>query len=231
MKQLLFLIGFLLMTNIIYAQESQNYVIIEQPTNIRSGPAGRYAVRGVVNNGILSVTGKTAFDSSRICTGVWSRDVDMWLRVDLEGVEGWVKFCIVDFEGDINNLPIAEPISPLIRRPTQYVYYGIASGFRVDELGDKPTGINIIASTRYDHINVRTKPQINSEIIEILTAEKVYIVGQNDNSTWVYITYSGISPYDKDSWWSGLQTQSGWIASYLVTKPHGWQDIIPVVER
>jgi len=230
MKNLLILVIFLIVTVTSIAQVPENHVILEQPTNIRSGSGGHYAVRGVVNNGILSVTGKTDFDSP-ICTGIWSRDVDMWLRVDLEGVEGWVKFCIVDFEGDINNLPIVEPSSPLIRRPTRYVYYGIASGFRADELGSEPSSINMIAPTRYDHINVRDKPQIDSEIIEILTAEKVYIIGQNANSTWIYVTYSGISPYDRDSWWRGLQTQSGWIASYLVTKPDGWQNIVPVLEN
>lgn len=218
----------LLIPVIIHAQDQQNYVIIEQPTNIRSGNSRYFAVRGVVNTGLLTVTGKTDFDSTRICTGVWNSDLDMWLRVDLEGIEGWVKFCLVDFVGDIANLPIVEPISPLIRRPTRYVYYGLASAYRADELGDEPSLINLVASTRYDHINLRSEPRIDSEIIEILTAEKVYIIGRNLDSTWLYISYSGISPYGH--WWNGLQTQTGWIASYLLTKPEGWQDIIPIIE-
>ena len=98
-------------------------------------------------------------------------------------------------------------------------------------MGTEPIEQSIIASTRADHINVRLHPNIDSEIIEILTSDKVYIVGRNYDATWILVTYAGISPFDRDTWIYGVQPQIGWVAGYLLTKPDNLLEEIPIVER
>jgi hypothetical protein len=76
--------------------------------NVRSVPHGR--IYGVLYDGNrLTVTGRSDFDISRQCTGDYFTDRDMWFRVDLQGIEGWVSRCAVQFSGDIASIPIVEP--------------------------------------------------------------------------------------------------------------------------
>jgi len=230
MKKLIILMLLIMLAIMTQAQETENYVIIEKLTNIYSGTNRRLAVRTVVPAGILTVTGKSEFHDEWICTGIYDHDRNMWLRVDVEGIEGWIQFCRVDFVGSVNDLPTAEPIAPLIRRPKRYIYYGIASGFRLDTLGDPPSHPYFVSNMRSGTVNLRELPSVESEIIEIATAEQVYVIGRNRDNTWLYVTYSGISPFDRDTWSQGSKVQIGWIAGYLLTKPDGWQDIVPIVE-
>ena len=108
MKKFVLLIILWLMVGVSFAQESENYVIIDQPTNVRSAPlvghVRRYIVRAVVSHTKLPVMGRN-FEGTPECTGILNRDNRLWLQVSVDGIEGWVKFCENDFVGDLSYSP------------------------------------------------------------------------------------------------------------------------------
>lgn len=224
MKKILLLVMLLLVGIEVYAQEPQNYVIIDQPTNVRAYPIGWRNYLGVVDRGILTVTGRN-FEDSLICTGIWQHDREMWLQVDYYGLQGWVKLCAVDFEGDIRTVPISMP---------QEVSYGstcYASVGQLDQLGDKPENLYIVAKTRVLAINVRESPSLGSEVLDLLKGEQVYAVGRTQDSIWVNIRYSAILPQCGWHYYGANRINlEGWVAAFLLDLPDGWQDVIPVVE-
>jgi uncharacterized protein YraI len=198
--------------------------------NVRSGASREYTVRGVVADGdVLTVTGRTAFDTNRTCDGYYNANTDMWLRVDFQGIEGWVGYCLGQFQGDLNSVPVTEPIYPVLRRQARYGYiHSFPSG--LDELGSAPLMPYIRGNVRYSRINLRRNPVLDGEIIDILTSESVYVIGCSANRQWLKVTYLGISPFNR-VWWRGAEPQTGWIAANtLFTLPQGWEDIIPITE-
>ncbi len=229
MKKLILLLLILLTSISIYAQENLAYFTIS--TNVRSGPSTEYGLRGgILGSGSLTVTGKTNFDSSRICTGIDEQDKDMWLRVDFHGVEGWVQYCLTDYDGDVDNLPIVEPLSTFIPRGLEVAripdgsFYGMVV---TDRLGKAPDSPYIHAKTRLTQfIHLRAMPTTNAEILDYISSQYVYVIDISDDGVWVKVEYDAkltscllVNKYDDCPY----ERISGWVALYLLSMPKNWQ--------
>lgn len=224
----LFILTLLFMLGIVsLAQESGNYVIIDQPTNVRSAPLlglypRRYIVRAVVSQSQIPVTGRN-FEGNRVCTGIGQHDNRLWLQVNVSGVKGWVKFCENDFVGNLAAIPVTQPLNPETRLCAN-------SNRSLDELGNMPTVGYVVAKTLDYRINVREFPDIASDRIEWLTSDDVYVIGRSLNNTWVKVTYDAIiATCGYGNFWDRQQF-TGWVAAFLLDLPEGWQDIVAVVE-
>lgn len=227
MKKLMILILVIMLGIITQAQEPENIVIIEQPTNVRSAPrigsySLRYIVRAVVSQTQIPVTGRN-FDGNQICTGIRQYDNRLWLQVSVRGVEGWIKFCENDFVGDLTTVPVTEPLNPETRLCAN-------TNRLLDQLGDIPSVNHVIAQTLQYRINVRERPDITAERIEWLTSDDVYVIGRSSDDTWVKVTYNAlVATCSYRNYWERQQF-TGWVASFLLDLPDNWQDQIPVVE-
>lgn len=178
-------------------------VSIEEAINVRSGPGIEYTIRGVAQDGTLDVTGRNDFDPARPCRN-FEADLDMWVRVDLFGIEGWMARCIVPIEGDLAVVPVVEPADP---RLIADVSRGTSE---VTELGDAPVGIPyIVATTRERRINLRAAPSLEADVLGVVSVEGLYVVGSNEDGSWAQVFTNG---------------QFGWMARFLLSLPRDWQD-------
>ena len=228
MKKLLLLLFVFLIGVVNYAQDSQNTIRITMRVNIRSGPGEQYTVYGGVGYGRdgLTVTGKTDFDSSRVCTGIWERDQDMWVRVDFEGFEGWVNYCTGRFDGDIDSLPVVEPAFPM--EPI----FALRTRWR-DQLGEEPNTPFIVSRIRAFSIHLRSEPNLSAEIIDhIQLFWDIYVTGVSADGRWVRVEYEAqpSSCILQQEYPCRMQRVSGWVAKFLLQYPVGWDEIVPVVE-
>jgi len=228
MKKLIFIMLLLMLGVMTYAQEPENYVVIEEPTNVRSAPlTGSHQpkpiVRAVIENVNLTIVGRN-FDDSSLCARGYYRNSRLWFQVEVDGVKGWVRACDHEFVGDLSTIPQTEPLNAEYRLCSD-------NSSNLDELGDEPNQSNIIANTLAHRINLRENPDIASQRLDHLTSDTVYVVGRTDDNTWLKVTYKGVVPV---CGWAMLGVEhvqlDGWVAGYLLSKPEGWQDIIPVVE-
>lgn len=229
MKKLILLLIISLTSISIYAQEDLAYFTVG--TNVRSGPSVEFGLRGgILAGGSLTVTGKTNFDSSRMCTGDLEQDKDMWLRVDFYGLEGWVSYCLTDYDGDLDTLIIVEATSPFY--PTGLDIAGIPprglGRMRItDELGHVPVAPYLIAKSRATQfIHLRSTPSTSSEILDYVSGDYLYVTGISDDRAWVQVEYDAkltscllVNTNDDCPY----QRISGWIASYLLSMPKNWQ--------
>jgi uncharacterized protein YraI len=134
-----------------------------QAVNVRSGPATMYTVVGQLSAGdIVNATGRS--DSS-----------NDWLRVDLNGTEGWVAFFAVTVHGDPNTLPVATATAPVaIVLPS------------VQAITD-------LYVTAFRRVNVRSGPTTRDTILGVLTpGSTADITGRSDaNNNWLQINFNG----------------------------------------
>jgi hypothetical protein len=235
MKQLFWtlpLIGIFLLSFIVQAQDVPTITVhIDDSSdsrlsgvNVRSVPRGR--IYGVLYDGdSLTVTGRSDFDISRQCTGDYFTDIDMWFRVDLQGIEGWVSRCAVQFSGDMESVPVVEPNNAVSSRI--YICYSLCSQ---DELGIAPEGVSVVGATRFN-IRVHEMPSTQSPVLEITSSPQVYVVGRTDNSSWVKVQYGEVLDF-RPCYYCHVeyQTRQGWVARFLLNLPQGWEDSIPIIE-
>ena len=171
--------------------------------NIRSGPGTDYTLRGGLIRGSLTITGRTDFDTDRICTGINERDLDMWLRVDFNGVEGWMALCAVNVDGDLSNIPVVTASNPMMIEEIDY-----ANNPSTLPLGDEPE--TFVYGVTRARLNMRDGAGLDHNVIRELPGnELVYVTGMNDEANWVSVEING---------------ESGWIARYLLSLPRDWQD-------
>lgn len=226
MKKVLILLGLMMvLSTASLAQEPENYVVIEQATNVRSAPNRgwvSYIVRAVVSDIELPVIGRN-FEGNPACTGIYDLDKNLWLQVEVEKIEGWVKFCENDFVGEIMAIPETEPLNPEHRLCAN-------ASRQLDELGEVPIQSYVVAQTNTYRINVREFPNIGADRTEWLTSEDVYVVGRSSDNTWVKVTYDAmVVTCNYRNYWERQQF-TGWVAGFLLDLPDGWQEIVPVVE-
>ena len=192
----------------VFAQETVS-VTASQAVNIRTGPGLNHAVRGVLHQS-LSATGRNDFDTSRSCLGD-NTDLDMWIRVDHNGIEGWVARCAVLVEGDLDQLSIVVADSPLLVDDLRPMTENV---LRSDYNEPKPDGDYVVGFTRA-RVNVRDEPSLQGNIIAITAPiEDFFVTGRTENSSWLQITWDG--------------DQTGWVAGYLMLIPYEWTKTVPV---
>ncbi len=171
--------------------------------NIRSGPGTDYSLRGGLIRGSLTITGRNDFDTTRVCTSINARDLDMWLRVDYNGVEGWVALCAVDVDVELDTIPVVESSNPIMIEDIDY-----SKTLSALRLGDEPETF-VFGVTRA-RLNLRDGAGLGSNIIEeIRGGELVYVTGMNADASWVKVEVGDLS---------------GWVARYLLSLPYQWQD-------
>jgi len=215
-----------------YAQTVQS--LPERASNIRSGPSTEYSVRaGFWSPVQLSVTGKSVLEGETACVEDDNYNNDLWLRVDIQGIEGWVNFCVVRFDGDLDTLPVVEPAYPELDEwinqatvPLDGIFFSVIR----DELGEAPDTPYVIASTRTQNfIHLRENPDLGANILDHLSGEQVYVTGVSADGVWLQVEYDAkLSSCYADAESVDdcpLERVTGWVARYLLSLPQDWQDI------
>jgi uncharacterized protein YraI len=78
--------------------------VTTNPSNFRSGPGTSFnIIRGLNAGENATVTGRTANN--------------LWYRVNIGGVEGWLYYTLLDISGDPRSLPVVEGSSPTTSAP------------------------------------------------------------------------------------------------------------------
>lgn len=187
--------------------QSTTITLNAEAVNVRSGPGLEYTIRATFKGGELTATARNNFATGRVCLGENS-DLDMWLRVDYRGVEGWVSRCAISTEGDVDTLAVAQASAP-----------GLVEDLNTDtieveeDLGTEPKEAFVTAYT-LGRVNFREAASVNATVKQILAAEQgIYVIGRNSSDTWVQVSFMG---------------KTGWVARYLVLLPYDWQKTVPV---
>lgn len=186
-----------------FAQDNVVPAITGTGVNVRSGAGTEYSLRGGLIRGSLTITGRNDFDTDRICTGFLAQDLDMWLRVDYNGVEGWVALCTVDINTDLDAVPVVSASHPVLIEDIDY-----SDAPSAMELGERPE--KFVFGTTRARVNMRTGASLDHEIItELRGGETLYVVDHNADASWVKVQVEG---------------NTGWVARYLLNLPKDWQD-------
>lgn len=177
--------------------------------SLHSGPGVQYT-EIVVSFGGLTVpaTGRNDFDTSRACTGVYRDDLDMWLRVQFNELEGWVWRCHpnVQIDGDLASLPVVNPTHAVLVKDAHYIEL---TGSNVP-----PKRPFLFTFVTYNAVLLRTAPNLDSPVLGKLTnGTGVYIIGRTEKGGWAQVVAKG---------------HTGWIASHLVSLRRGWEASVPV---
>lgn len=226
---LLFVLGI-----VVYAQDTEPYVEVYQPAvNVRSGPSEQYLSRGAMWSGDrLTVTGKSNFTGTQSCTDDSNYENDLWLRVDVQGIEGWVNYCVVKFAGNLDHLPIAVSAYPevdewlnLATIPLDGIFFSTIR----DELGSVPDVPSVIGLTRTrNFIHLRQEPRLDANILDHISGEQVYVTDVSSDGVWVRVEYdaklSSCLQEAQSHTACAYQRISGWVARYLLFLPTDWQD-------
>lgn len=196
-------------------------------TNVRSGPGTNHSILGVVakyNTASLTITGRADFEASDLTCLRYALRQDAWVRVDFQGIEGWVHYCVGTVEGDVNTLPVVEP--SYAESLSRYSDYPVWQADTMAE--DAPSEDYAVGSVRYERINVYDAPSRDGKVTDLLSARQVYVTGVSADGLWFYVEYSGYSAFEPVNWYSPRQAMSGWIFHETLSMPAGWRDTVPV---
>lgn len=193
-----------------FAQDATVTLTTTQVVNVRSGPGTKYTLRGTLQPKThLTVTGRNDFPAGKVCTGQPANDLELWLRVQFNEIEGWVNRCAVTVEGNVDTLPVVTPSNGELNKDLQYpakILYGSDV---------KPDGNYIYAYTR-DMVLLREDHDLNSTVLGVIPAERgVYVIGRSEAGGWVQVLYRG---------------HKGWVAGHLIDLNGSWKFKIPVVD-
>lgn len=228
-KRILSIVLLASMTMLALPSQAQDTVMIHLygDTNVRSGPGREYMIRGVVSaNSDLTVTGRNDFEATDLTCIRFPSQLDAWVRVDFDGIEGWVRYCLGEDEGDVSTLPVVEASNAVIRQA--YRDEVVYPSFSRDSLSSiVPEGDYMTAATRYSHIQVHKLPDVNSEIIDLLGAEAVYVTDLSEDGQWFYVEYEGYSALEGTDWFSAPQSFEGWVFHDTLRMPGNWSVDFP----
>jgi uncharacterized protein YraI len=188
--------------------QSTTITLNGEAVNVRSGPGLEYTIRATFKSGELTADGRNDFATGMVCEGDAS-DLNMWLRVDYRGVEGWVNRCAVAIEGNVDALPVVTATAPvLVENSNSEDVVEV-----VEDFGPQPSGRFVTAYT-LARVNFREEANVRSNIKEVLAPEQgVYATGRTANNQWIEVSFGG---------------ETGWVARYLVLMPANWETTLPV---
>ncbi|MEZ4672063.1 MAG: SH3 domain-containing protein [Anaerolineae bacterium] len=210
------LVGAIISTSAITAQAQEPFITVGSPlrgdeVSIRSGPGPQYTEIAVSFGDLqLPVTGRSDFDPTRACSGIRQQDIDMYLRVQFNEIEGWVWRChpYLTVTGDTAAVPVAAAAYPVLVADAGYPVE------RLEGYTRPPRSPFVGGFVTYNAALVREAPDVSSEVIgSVGSGGSVYVIGRTAHAGWVKIIIAG---------------HTGWMASHLLHLPHGWQEIIPV---
>ena len=203
------------------AQDTQTVTTVGGNIVVRSGPGLQYmGIGNLPEDGRLTVTGRNDFDTTRRCVTPFEVTADMWLRVDLQGVEGWVARCAVIYNGQLSQLPVAEPINPI------ETYVGDLNVLLEYVMGDAPDTTYVVGHTRYPRLYVHQNPSLTSDSV-LAQVGSMYVIGQSADGYWVQVQYD-IETHAVPNPDAHTDTRTGWVARYLMLLPSGWETTLPM---
>ncbi len=168
------------------AQELPRYEVMilvnRDGVNVRILPAIGAEVIGFVN------AGWTAQANGR------SPDND-WVRIDFNGQEGWIGVAVLNFFGDINILPVADP---------RTIPYG---GWESPRAGLSSAGSPISGRLADSGVRVRAGPSTAYPVFANAPRYTVFpLTGRTANSAWLQVNFEGTL---------------GWVSTQFVTILNG----------
>jgi|GEM_PF-1942995 uncharacterized protein YraI len=184
--------------------------------NVRSGAGLRFSVL-TTTTATVTITGRTDFDIDASCLALGL--TGGWLRVDINGIEGWVARCAGDVTGDLAGVPVLSGDTGMIV-PTR----GGSNALSGNLLGEsEPSGKYITGFVTASNANVRETPSVKAPVIARLSASTpiataVYVIGRNETGSWVRVQFVNAE---------GV-TQTGWMARFLLQLPRTWQQAVDV---
>jgi uncharacterized protein YraI len=157
--------------------------------NVRSGPGTQYTVLRQLRLGdALDITGRTANNQ--------------WLRVNLNGQEGWVSAALFDVTGDVATAPEATAGPNAVLRQTSAQTSASQSG-------------KVGVVTRVN-ANLRSTPSINGDVLATIPFNtQLAVTGRSGDNNWVQVSFNN---------------QTGWISSGLVTFQSGNIDSVTMFD-
>jgi uncharacterized protein YraI len=166
------------------------FVTVSTNVNVRSGPGTGYTVIGLLVAGdTVDVTGRDSADND-------------WLRLDFNGMEGWVAFFAVDVTGDPDEAPIVEPgdTAEMTMTPAQ------------EAAAERE---NVIVESRF-RLSLRAEPTIRGERLVVIPAmTRLEPDARSENFRYLRVTYEG---------------QTGWVVTRGVSRINGDFGTLPIAE-
>lgn len=184
--------------------------------NVRSGAGLGFSVLSTTT-ATVTITGRTDFDVNASCNTLGL--TGGWLRVNLDGIEGWVARCAGDITGDLAGVPVVSGDTGTIV-PTR----GGSNALTGNLLGDsEPTGKYTTGFVTASNANVRETPSVKAPVVARLSAgtpiaTAVYVIGRNESGSWVRVQFVNAEG----------ATQTGWMARFLLQLPRNWQQAVDV---
>jgi hypothetical protein len=79
---------------------------LREMVNVREAPGTQSAKLGLLQvDDSLTATGYSGFDLTRGCSPDFQHDLDMWIRVDFNGRDGWIARCALKItDGRLSSL-------------------------------------------------------------------------------------------------------------------------------
>ncbi|GAB4519981.1 MAG: hypothetical protein OHK0046_29650 [Anaerolineae bacterium] len=184
------------------------FISTNNAVNVRSGAGLSYTIRGVLEDTSAQATARSDFDASRNCTSTFA-DLDMWVRISFNGLEGWVSRCAVSVDsGSVSALPVAQSNNAVLAEEVGRQRTIFTSRF------DQPESDYVIGVAR-GHVNVRTAPNLEAAVLGVARPnEDFFVIGRTGDSAWVQVVLTS--------------DENAWIASYLMTMPTNWERLVPV---
>jgi uncharacterized protein YgiM (DUF1202 family) len=140
--------------------------------NVRSGPSTKYTVLGKIRPGDqLDITGRLTNNA--------------WLRVNFNGLEGWVSAPLFAITGDLKTTPEAEAGATAVLRKT-------ANQLATTQLGE------VIVITRVN-TNLRLAASVDADVLAVVPFDtQLTVTGRTSNSNWVQVAF---------------ENQTGWMSA------------------
>jgi uncharacterized protein YraI len=170
--------------------DSDLFVEAFRRVNVRSGPGVRYTRLGSLNAGdSADITGR-------------ADETNSWLRIDFNGVEGWVSINVVDVTGDPDSTDIVEAGPNAVLRQT---------GAQTVTAANQ----DVVVVTRVN-ANIRATSAPDSEVVGVIPfGTRLEPDARSAGNNRVRVTYNGVT---------------GWLAVGLVNITSGNIDTLALAE-
>jgi uncharacterized protein YgiM (DUF1202 family) len=167
------------------------YVTAFRKVNVRSGPGTKYTVIGsLIAGDRADITGR---ESSR----------NSWMRINLDGKEGWVSFTVIRVTGDPDDAEIVEPGPDAVLRKT-------ANQTVTDTL-------KVVTVVTRGNANLRANFSTSADVLVVIPAgTELTAEARTATTNWVRVTFDG---------------KTGWVNSGGLNFTSGNTSSLPVISE
>ncbi len=170
--------------------DSDFFVEAFRRVNVRSGPGIRYTRIGSLNAGdTADITGR-------------ADETNSWLRIDFNGVEGWIFIGVIEVTGDPDTASVVEPGPNAVLRTT--AAQALAASQR-----------EVVVVTRVN-ANMRASSNIESDVVGVIPfGTRLEPNARSEGNNRVRVVYNGVT---------------GWVAVGLVNITGGNINTLPLAD-